>query len=101
MMTLAPVGVLRSLASASMWFGLVGSTATLVSLCAPDFFVTFTFFDAADRTREWLAAAFDRAGTVVKRPCVPRAPAPAGAAESTSATVATARPLTASMRAAG
>src|SRR5262245_10063004 len=100
MMTLAPDGVLRSLASASMWFELVGSTATLVSLCAPDFFVTFTFLDAADRVRETLAATLEWVGTVVKRPWVPREPAPAGAELSTSAIVATVRPHIARMRAA-
>src|SRR6266446_6383820 len=100
MMTPAPLGVLRSLASASMWFELVGSMATLVSLCAPFFLVTFVFRDATARRRSivaWLA----RSGTVVKRPWVPREPAPAGAALRTSAIVATVRPQTARMRAAG
>src|SRR5262245_18370979 len=100
MTTLAPDGVLRSFESASMWFEFVGSTATLVSLWAPLFLETSTFRDAAASSLA-IVALLARSGTVVKRPCVPRAPAPAGAELRTRAMVATVRPQTARTRAAG
>ena len=83
-----------------MWLELVGSIAMVVSLCGPGLFVTLMFLLAAASPRDRLVT-FERNGTVVKRPWVPRELAPAGADGRANAIVAVTRPQSAKMRAAG